>query len=349
MKQTNDKKWCVYIHTNKINNKVYIGITCRKPKDRWGKNGYNYTQKEQPVMYNAIKKYGWNNFEHIIFANDLTFQDACMMEVGLIALYKANVHRWGSKAEGYNETDGGEGSNGYKLTEEHKKYISKIQSIPVVQLDLEGNFISEYSSMSEAAKKIGCHVSCIGDCCNKKISTSHGYIWVLKEKYENGEYTIVQNNKKQNVLNSKNEIIMSGRIVKQYSISGNFIAEYVSIMDASRQCKINNKCISDCCAGIQKTAGGFVWMYSDDDKYIDFNDIKVPTKYNLTIGNITLSGRQWAHKLSIQESTIYNYIRQYGDELTIKLIEEMLKDLPKNKKRRGGQSWFDVYGIETSK
>ena len=49
-------KFLVYSHTNKINNKVYIGITSQAPEKRWGKNGRNYA--ESIKFYNAIKKYG---------------------------------------------------------------------------------------------------------------------------------------------------------------------------------------------------------------------------------------------------------------------------------------------------
>ena len=343
--QTNEKKWCVYIHTNKVNNKVYVGITCRKPERRWGKDGHCYAQKNQPVMYNAIQKYGWDNFEHIIFAENLPFEYACEMEVGLIALYKANVHRWGSSAEGYNETDGGEGAKGYKLTAEHKKYISQTLSIPVVQLDLNGGFVAEYNSMSQAANAIGCCVGDISDCCKGKSNTSHKYIWVLKERYDKGEYVIVQNSKKQNVINQCQQVVMSGRAVRQYNLAGDALAEYVSIADASRQCQIDKTCIRDCCRGKQKTAGGFIWKYSTDTTDIKISNTPPPNKYNLIIGDTTLSARQWAKVLSIQEDTIYGYIKKYGEEKTKELITVMIQDLPKNKKRLGGQSWFEVYEI----
>ena len=65
----NDHIWCVYMHINKINGKKYVGQTCQKPETRWA-NGLGY--RESPRFFNAIKKYGWNNFEHIILETKLT-------------------------------------------------------------------------------------------------------------------------------------------------------------------------------------------------------------------------------------------------------------------------------------
>ena len=52
--KTEDKRWCVYMHTNKINNKVYVGQTCVKPSYRW-RNGEGYSNGSW-YFYNAIKK-----------------------------------------------------------------------------------------------------------------------------------------------------------------------------------------------------------------------------------------------------------------------------------------------------
>lgn len=49
-----EKKWCVYIHTSP-SNKAYIGITGRKPEERWGKH-LSDEQKEALRKANLGKK-----------------------------------------------------------------------------------------------------------------------------------------------------------------------------------------------------------------------------------------------------------------------------------------------------
>jgi group I intron endonuclease len=124
MEETNDKKWCVYMHTNKINNKVYVGQTCKKPMHRWN-NGKGYQHNSH--FWSAINKYGWVNFEHIIFAENLSQEEANHMEKLLIALYNTT-----DPSCGYNLTIGGEVLTGEynpfygkKHTDETKQKISE--------------------------------------------------------------------------------------------------------------------------------------------------------------------------------------------------------------------------------
>ena len=119
-----NKKWSIYIHRNMVNNKAYIGITSMVPRVRWGNGGVNYLKRDNGAFANAIKKYGWDNFEHIIWADDLSEEDAKLWEVRLISLFKTNVCRWGKEAMGYNMTDGGEGTTGHAHTQESKDKMS---------------------------------------------------------------------------------------------------------------------------------------------------------------------------------------------------------------------------------
>lgn len=53
---------------------------------------------------------------------------------------------------------------------------------PVLQYDLEGNFIKEYFSITEASRQIGGSQSKISACIAGQQKTSSGFIWKLKHK-----------------------------------------------------------------------------------------------------------------------------------------------------------------------
>ena len=168
--------YIVYQHKNKINNKIYIGITSRSPQERWGNQGCNY--KSSPYFYNAIQKYGWDNFEHNILYTNLTKEEACRKEQELIAEFNTMNREFG-----YNSTSGGEifvmneetrqkiskalrgnkNGLGHPCSEEKKKKISEAQK--------GRKFTEEHrQKLSEAAKKR--HVPCSEE-KKKKLAQSY--------------------------------------------------------------------------------------------------------------------------------------------------------------------------------
>ena len=57
----------------------------------------------------------------------------------------------------------------------------------------------------------------------------------------------------------------NGKEIIQLSLKGEYIAEFKSALEASRQLNnIHNSCISACCNGKVQTAGSFMWIYKDD-------------------------------------------------------------------------------------
>jgi hypothetical protein len=52
--------------------------------------------------------------------------------------------------------------------------------------------------------------------------------------------------------------------VYQYTISGDFVAEYKSAHDAARTLNIQFTNICKVCRGERKTAGGFVWRFKEE-------------------------------------------------------------------------------------
>jgi group I intron endonuclease len=103
-------KYKVYKHTSP-SNKVYIGITKVNVKKRWN-FGRGYCKNTH--FYNAIIKYGWDNFKHEILFENLSLEEAKKKEIELISYYKSNNILYG-----YNQTQGGD----YRLPmpEESKK------------------------------------------------------------------------------------------------------------------------------------------------------------------------------------------------------------------------------------
>ena len=199
-----EKNYCVYIHTNLINDKKYVGVTCQKPEYRWN-HGEGY--KHSSHFYSAIKKYGWENFSHEIVADGLSENEAKEMEIELIAELDTM-----NRLYGYNSTIGGDGLHGYKASEETKRKISEFHTgrkrneetkrklseaakrnypkqaeqllegryKPVAMYDINDVFIKAFKSIVEAAAYIGAtnaqriHITL---CCRGKRKTSAGYKW----------------------------------------------------------------------------------------------------------------------------------------------------------------------------
>ncbi len=60
---------------------------------------------------------------------------------------------------------------------------------------------------------------------------------------------------------SLSKIGQGNKPVLQIGFDGSLIREFVSILEASNETKINRSGISAVCRCIQKTAGGFYWKY----------------------------------------------------------------------------------------
>lgn len=93
----------VYIYTFP-NGKKYVGQTSRSLKER-AKEGNGYINS--PAVYNAIKKYGWNNLTVEIFPCD-SKEEMNKLEQYYIKLYKTTNNKYG-----YNLTTGGDGTPHY--------------------------------------------------------------------------------------------------------------------------------------------------------------------------------------------------------------------------------------------
>lgn len=280
--KANEAKYIVYMHKNKINGKVYIGQTSTSVNHRW-QDGKGY--KGCTLFERAINKYGWDNFEHIIIADNLTKDASGKMEKDLIALYDSR-----NPQKGYNISTGGDsGHAGVPVSIEVRKRISESQkgkivshetrnkmslaskgrkpselalqkasethNVEVVQLKMNGEYVDCYCSSAEASRQTGINESTINACCNNRNNnkSAGGFLWMKKVDYD----TIGASE-----LYYKNDHL---RPVVQLTKLGQYVAEFSSCKEAQKVMgKINSNNINQCCRGESKSAYGFIWVYKDE-------------------------------------------------------------------------------------
>lgn len=162
--------YIVYMH--RINNKVYIGITCNIVT-RWAK-GFGY--RENKAFYQIIKQVGWDNIEHIIIAEGLSQTEAETLEENLIKQYDST-----NPEHGFNKYASAHESFRYSAEQlEHlRKTTSRNKAIQ--QLDVHDNHvIAEYVSSADAARQLNANAVSLNACVNGRMLTYKGFKWRLK-------------------------------------------------------------------------------------------------------------------------------------------------------------------------
>lgn len=196
------RKYSVYAHKNKINGKMYVGITCQSVEDRW-KCGKGYIKSSH--MGRAIEKYGWDAFDHFVIVEDLNVEQAKQTEKMLVQLLDLT-----NPQKGYNEAVGGGGggmlgkhqteeakkriSDARKrdgFTEEHRKHISESKkgvkhhnAKPVYQYSKDGRLLASWPYMGMAAESLNIKKESISACCLGKRPSAGGYVWTYEKKGE---------------------------------------------------------------------------------------------------------------------------------------------------------------------
>lgn len=236
--------------------KYYIGVTSRNVNLRW-KNGNGY--KHQPYFWNAIQKYGWDNFEHIIIKDDLDKDSAFDMEKKLIKQYKSNISEYG-----YNCSIGGENGNlGHKHSD---KTIEKMRNSAIgrnlsdeqklkISNTLKGRKLSKELKEKLSEVHMGHDVS---DDTKKKMSEKkRGRKWTENERNALSEHLKELH---KTALPKAHE----ARKIKVKNLNTGKIFD--SVIEASKFYNVNPANISRCCKGDRKRCGGYEWEYYKERK-----------------------------------------------------------------------------------
>lgn len=194
----------IYAIVNILNNKKYIGSTSNMRK-RYRQH-YNLLNKQihpNCILQRAFNKYGEKHFKFLILETCENIRETLLMieQKYIDELGDYNI----SKTAG-----GGSGGNsGHEINEEHRKIIAEAnrnriwskeslkkksdfmknsklvesQRKKIMQFDLDGNYITEFKSIMDAAKSLGninYRVS-IKRCCQGKYKSAYNFKWRFKD------------------------------------------------------------------------------------------------------------------------------------------------------------------------
>ena len=204
----------VYLISNDINNKMYIGATMTSIAERYSKHIYDtFNSADNSAIHHAIRKYGKEHF----FVKQL---EECSID-NVFEREQYWIKFYNSYENGYNETIGGEGCPKYDYSLIYQKFKSGMLQKDIAKelgcekhtitralraydvseeemkkgkygnakklvykIDLNNNTILEtYKSLTEAAKAEQCSVSMISMVCNnKRTLINKNYTYIKGEK-----------------------------------------------------------------------------------------------------------------------------------------------------------------------
>ena len=265
----NKRIYTLYMHTNKVNDKKYIGITMLEPVQKRWKRGSGY--KTSTHFHRAIQKYGWDNFKHEIILCNLTKEQAEMFEIEMIKYHKSS-----NRKHGYNIDMGGNHQGktseetrkkqskqrkGKVISEEHKKKLSVAFSgknnpmygtkAPTRKKVMCLETMKIYDSINHAATENALDNSAITSVCRRsKYNKSCGGLhWVYYEDWLNNP-------------DKESYIRKHSQYIKVVCIETEKV--YNNIESAKRDYNIKGNGISLCCRKIAKTCNGLHWAYYDN-------------------------------------------------------------------------------------
>lgn len=249
-------KYIVYLTTNLINNKIYIGVHGTENPNEWDHylgcavfdnvpNSYN--RRETPFQC-AVAKYGPKNFHRKTLRVFDNLQDALDLERWLVC--PSFIER----TDTYNITLGG----GIPPTLEKRIY----------QYDLDGNFVKEWKSIISITKNFNCNKDRIRMVIDDKRSFEASY-WT-EEYYEK--------------LDTKEYRPSSRGSIRQYTTYGKFLKSFKNTTEAAKALDIDRSKITNAIYGKYATSG--FWFLKEGEtieSYLDGSIKNSPKIYQYNV------------------------------------------------------------------
>lgn len=270
----------IYLILCLVNCKIYIGST-KSFAERYRRHRYDYQHKtDTMVLYRAMKKYGFYQFEFFILEDLPNLPDSATMKTLLQKReqYWVDTFRSYDSHIGYNIAKNiAKSMLGVKMSESAKNKVKaarqrqpithsmlealrinrEAKSKPVLRLDpFTLEILEEYPKISIASKRYGLHQSLI-PASIKSSTKSAGFYWVYNK----------------NDINDLRERIQSkngagrryyNRPVRQLDKDGNEIKIWSNTAEIGELLGLNRDRITQCTHIKGAMCGGYCWEYIED-------------------------------------------------------------------------------------
>lgn len=269
-----ESRYSVYKITSP-SGRVYIGQT-KDVKKRF--TSYRNCKPTQALIRRSIMKYGYNEHTFEILLEDLTKTEADDNEIQLIKSFK-------DEKISLNIADGG-------YTD-----IGASRKRAVVKLTLEGEYLDEYTSVTDAGKSVETSASTIGRAL-KTHGYSSGFLWEYKDNYT-PDYQVrwVQRFH-----------IEENKPIYKFDNDGNVLGSYSTLKEAAQSNNVPPSTIRKCLENINSQTKGFRYSHLETCPVYEHPNAKKVRQYTLDGEFIQefKSSREACKVLGITKCTLTN-------------------------------------------
>jgi len=241
----------IYLITNKINDKKYIGQSINI-EERWYRHRADYQRIQDKYLYRAMRKYDLENFKFEVLETEIPID--CIAEHEKFWIIKLNT----KAPNGYNMTDGGEGSFGRVVSESTREKISKAKKGIAYDDEHKAKLSKIHKErMSDPEKRRHLSEKLKGV---PKNSTKYKEYWMTLTKEERMKnVSLAIEARKKNIIMCDIEDV--GKHIKEFESvrsAAKWIRENTSYEKAGHQN------ISKACKGKINYVYGYKWIYKQE-------------------------------------------------------------------------------------
>ena len=252
--------YVIYLITNLINNKKYIGQTKQgREERRWQEHSIFYVN-ENRMLYNAIRKYGSENFEFKVIDTDIPEELIDERERYYIKYYNTFY----LNGQGYNMTEGGQGIHGYTHSEITKQRIKESnltawQKLKKEEPERYKQFCINRSLANKGKPKSAEHRKKLSDIASKRTGEKNSF---FGKHFSEESKELLREAKAQKLSPINAYDLQTGKLWKTFRFATEAVQE-LNLQQAA------NTRILLVCKEQKGHAYGYIWRYKVDCDLIE--------------------------------------------------------------------------------